>query len=165
MVTSTAAQTGLLCFTLFLVLCFKKLIFIFLIYFIWMFENQVLNVSGIFFRYTENLTNKQKAIITATKSFLGLVLNLKRTAYKNSLNQLFHHIWLFIKSGKIFLPCAATIVDRGFLTPLIYEEPPALLSPLPLSPPPTPFFSHYSFYCFVYLSLCLITQQLMCYFA
>ena len=165
MVTSTAAQTGLLCFTLFLVLCFKRLIFIFLIYFIWMFENQVLNVSGIFFRYTENLTNKQKAIITTTNSFLGLVLNLKRTAYKNSLNQLFHHIWLFIKSGKIFLPCAAPIVDRGFLTPLIYEEPPAFLTPPPPPHPPPLFFFHYSFYCFVYLSLCLITQQLMCYFA
>ena len=154
MVTSTAAQTGLLCFTLFLVLCFKRLIFIFLIYFTWMFENQVLNVSGIFFRYTENLTNKQKTIITTTKSFLGLVLNLKRTAYKNSLNQLFYHIWLFIKSGKIFLPCAAPIVDRGFLTPLIYEEPPALLTP---PPHPPPFF--FSTTLFTVLFICFYVSS------
>ena len=37
----------------------RRLILLFLIYFIWIFENQVLDVSSIYFTYHENLKNKQ----------------------------------------------------------------------------------------------------------
>ena len=43
-----------------------------------MFENQVFNDSSICFRHHKNQSNKQSKL---TKSFLGLVLNLQKTAY------------------------------------------------------------------------------------
>ena len=67
-------KVGILCFTSFQELYFRKLILIFWISFIWIFENQGFNGSRICCRYHEQQSQ-------LTKSFLGLLLNLKRTVY------------------------------------------------------------------------------------
>ena len=55
-------KIGLLCFTLIQLPCFRRLIVIYLVYFVWIFENQAFNVS----------------ITQLTQSFLRLALNLKK---------------------------------------------------------------------------------------
>ena len=128
MVINFSVQSRSLVFYSILSTVFRRLILIFLIYFIQIFESQVLNFSNIFLRYDQNLKKRQTKNNNYKKSFLflGLLLNLKRKAYiqhvstsKNSLNQLFHHIWLFRMARKLFLACAAAIVGRLFLIPLL----------------------------------------------
>ena len=53
---------------------------IFLIFFIWIFENQVFNVSNICFRVYENLTNKQTENnnITMYKQFFDTCIKSKK---------------------------------------------------------------------------------------
>ena len=95
------------------------LILIFLIYYIWVFKNQLINVSSIHFKchvsHTNKQTNKQRRIIATYKNeFHGTCIASKKqykTQYvstsKNSPKQLFPHIWLFSMSRKPFLTCTA----------------------------------------------------------
>ena len=79
-------KIDLLCFTLIQVPCFWRLIVFFLVYFVWIFENQVFNVS----------------ITQLTQSFFATCSKFKKTAQiqdvstsKQSSNQLFCPISLF----------------------------------------------------------------------
>ena len=99
------------------------LILIFLIYYIWVFKNQLISVSSIHFKchvshtkkQTNKQTNKQRRIIATYKNeFHGTCIASKKqykTQYvstsKNSPKQLFPHIWLFSMSRKPFLTCTA----------------------------------------------------------
>ena len=96
MIISTAVKSMSIVFYVILKTVFRRLILIFLVHFIWIFENNILNVLSICFIYHENRTNKQKkkqSNFTKSFLFLGLVLNLIRKAYiqyasvsKKSLN-------------------------------------------------------------------------------
>ena len=62
----------------------------FLTFNIWIFENQVFNVSSICFRYhqiyTNKQTNKQTKITITCKEFLEISLNLKLSIVEVSIN-------------------------------------------------------------------------------
>ena len=101
--------------------------------------------------------NKRKAIITTYKEYLGTCIECKKKIiYKaNSLNYLLCHIWMSSMSRKLFLTCKTLIVGRVFLAlhPLLFFKFCLTRSP------------HFFFCCLVFLAECIITLQLMCYFA